>query len=57
MKSFKIYSNQNLIMKIQKQITQRLFSNISFINDHIIVMNETDRTIVGLLWHENIMIS
>ena len=25
------------------------------INDHIIIMNETDRTSVGLLFHENII--
>ena len=25
------------------------------IKDHLHVMNETDRTIVALLWHENII--
>ena len=38
-----------------KEITQKLFSNSSSISDHINMMNDTDRTIVGLLWHENII--
>ena len=25
------------------------------LNKHATIMNETDRTIVGLLWHENII--
>ena len=38
-----------------KKITQKLINEEMFINDHLTVMNETDRTIVGLLWHENIV--
>jgi hypothetical protein len=38
-----------------KKITQKLISNYFPINDHATIMNETDRTIVGLLWHENII--
>ena len=38
-----------------KKITQRLINVPYSINDHLTVMNETDRTIVGLLWHENII--
>ena len=38
-----------------KQITQKLINNKYHINDHLSIMNETDRTIVGLLWHENII--
>ena len=38
-----------------KKITQKLINNPSHINDHLTIMNETDRTIVGLLWHENII--
>ena len=38
-----------------KQITTKLFSTSHNIEDHNIIMNETDRTIVGLLWHENVI--
>jgi SpoVK/Ycf46/Vps4 family AAA+-type ATPase len=38
-----------------KKITQKLINNNYNINDHSTIMNETDRTIVGLLWHENII--
>jgi len=38
-----------------KKITNKLINNNYSINDHNNVMNETDRTSVGLLWHENII--
>lgn len=38
-----------------KKITQKLINNYYNIDKHNVVMNETDRTIVGLLWHENII--
>jgi hypothetical protein len=38
-----------------KKITQKLINNPYSIHEHITIMNETDRTIVGLLWHENII--
>jgi len=38
-----------------KHITQKLLNNKYSINDHLTIMNETDRTIIGLLWHENII--
>jgi hypothetical protein len=38
-----------------KQITQKLINSKYHINEHLSIMNETDRTIVGLLWHENII--
>ena len=38
-----------------KEITQKLIRSNYSINDHLTIMNETDRTIVGLLWHENII--
>jgi len=38
-----------------KKITNKLFSNNYLMNEHINIMNETDRTSVGLLWHENII--
>ena len=38
-----------------KKITTKLINNQYNINEHINIMNETDRTSVGLLWHENII--
>jgi hypothetical protein len=38
-----------------KEITQKLFNNSYAIGEHTNIMNDTDRTIVGLLWHENII--
>lgn len=67
---YKIYKNKedllnlNLIENIfhinsynddTKNITLKLLNNKVSIDDHNILMNETDRTIVGLLWHENII--
>ena len=38
-----------------KQITKRLLNSSVNIKEHLQIINETDRTIVGLLWHENIV--
>jgi hypothetical protein len=38
-----------------RKITKKLINNKYSIDEHLTVMNETDRTIVGLLWHENII--
>ena len=38
-----------------KKITNKLIHNYYKLNDHMNIMNETDRTSVGLLWHENII--
>jgi len=38
-----------------KTVTKKLINNYHGIGDHNKIMNETDRTIVGLLWHENII--
>ena len=38
-----------------RKITKKLFNNCFSLDDHLTIMNETDRTIVGLLWHENII--
>jgi DNA polymerase III delta prime subunit len=38
-----------------KEITQKLFKEAYSISEHINMMNDTDRTIVGLLWHENVI--
>jgi DNA polymerase III delta prime subunit len=38
-----------------KKITNKLINNYYNIDEHIHTMNETDRTSVGLLWHENII--
>jgi hypothetical protein len=38
-----------------KQLTQKLFNHNYPIEQHGTLLNETDRTIVGLLWHENVI--
>ena len=38
-----------------KKITNKLINTYYNINEHNNIMNETDRTSVGLLWHENII--
>jgi hypothetical protein len=38
-----------------KKITQKLINSAYPISDHNTLINETDRTIIGLLWHENII--
>ena len=67
---YEIYSNHHSILKNEiiqkifkpksqnentKEITKNLLNTHYDITKHNIVMNETDRTIVGLLWHENII--
>ena len=66
----KIYKTQeeilknNLILKIfekknynenTKDITNLLLNNEYNINQHNLIMNETDRTSIGLLFHENVI--
>jgi len=38
-----------------KKITHKLMNNYYSLDQHNHIMNETDRTSVGLLWHENII--
>tara|TARA_Y100000816_G_scaffold246619_1_gene195028 strand:+ start:25 stop:1377 length:1353 start_codon:yes stop_codon:yes gene_type:complete len=38
-----------------KDITKKLILNKYKIDDHLQVINETERTIISLLWHENII--
>lgn len=38
-----------------KKITHKLINGYFPLNEHNNIMNETDRTSVGLLWHENII--
>ena len=67
---YKIYKNHCSILKNEiiqnilkpksynedtKEITKKLLNNNFTIDEHLTIMNETDRTIVGLLWHENII--
>ena len=56
--------NSNIIQNIflmksynddTRKITKKLINNNFAIEEHLTIMNETDRTIVGLLWHENII--
>ena len=68
--TYNIYTNQQSILKNQiiqnilqptiinedtKQITKKILQNYFPINDHAHIMNETDRTSVALLFHENII--
>ena len=65
-----IYDNNHIILKNEiiqdilkpksynedtKEITHKLLNNNYKLTEHINIMNDTDRTIVGLLWHENII--
>jgi hypothetical protein len=38
-----------------KEITKKMFNAHFSISDHQTLLNETDRTTLGLLWHENII--
>ena len=38
-----------------KKITSHLFNGHHNISDHASLISETDRTIIGLLWHENVI--
>lgn len=38
-----------------KKITKKMINQFFHLNEHNNLMNETDRTSVGLLWHENII--
>ena len=68
--TYDIYNNQQSILKNKiihsmfqpkaynedtKEITKKLLNFAYEIDDHIVLMNETDRTSVGLLFHENII--
>ena len=68
--TYDIYTNQQSILKNKiihnllqpktynedtKTITKKILNNKLTISDHILSMNETDRTSVGLLFHENII--
>ena len=67
---YNIYQNHHTILKNEiiqnifkpktynedtKKITQKLFNQAHHISEHNNMMNDTDRTTVGLLWHENII--
>ena len=66
----KIYKNNNDILNKERiinifltkayntdarNITKNLINKKYSFKDHLKIINETDRTIVGLLWHENII--
>jgi hypothetical protein len=38
-----------------KKTTKQLFTNQYHIDDHNKIINDTDRTSIGLLWHENVV--
>ena len=45
----------NFFQDDTKKITNLIIENKYDINEHSLILNDTDRTIVGLLWHENII--
>jgi len=56
--------NNNIIQNIfqlksynddTRKIVQKMYNTPYKLSDHLNVMSETDRTIIGLLWHENII--
>ena len=56
--------NNNIIQNIfqmksynddTRKIVQKMINSPYEMNEHLSIMNETDRTIIGLLWHENII--
>ena len=65
----KIYKNDRIILNKEiinimnkksysdetKEITSKLLNNRYAMKEHLQLINETDRTIVGLLWHENVI--
>ena len=68
--TYNIYKNQHSLLKNKiinnmfekknhnedtKQITKKLLNELIPIEKHSFVMNETDRTSIGLLFHENII--
>jgi len=68
--TYQMYKNQQSVFKNQmiqkmfqpgstnedtKEITKKLLNNKFELRDHSLIMNETDRTSVGLLFHENII--
>jgi hypothetical protein len=60
-KNHNLLFNMNLVFNTKyynddtRQVTRKMLNNNYDIKDHNIIMNETDRTIIGLLWHENII--
>ena len=55
LKSFSQVLKQKTNIEDSKKITKGLINHSISINEHNTFMNETDRTIVALLWHENII--
>jgi DNA polymerase III delta prime subunit len=45
----------NLFNTNTKEITKNLINNFYMVNEHTALLKDTDRTIVSLLWHENII--
>lgn len=38
-----------------KKITKKIMNHFVSLNEHLTIMNEMDRTIIAMLWHENII--
>ena len=50
-----LQTNDKSINDDTKNITNNLFNNNYDIANHNYIINDTDRTIIGLLWHENVI--
>ena len=50
-----ILFQNNIYNETSKNITRRIMTSRYNIEDHSTCINETDRTTIGLLWHENII--
>jgi DNA polymerase III delta prime subunit len=53
-------SNMDILLKKSfndntRVITKKLIHHMHHMDEHVTMINETDRTTVGLLWHENIV--
>ena len=46
---------RNPMIEETKQLTIRMMNHHMKLEDHLTMVNETERTILGLLWHENIV--
>ena len=50
------FSEASFSLEMLKQaVTKKILNQPFTLDEHSLIMNETDRTVVGLLWHENVI--
>lgn len=54
-KMISIIFEKKTINEDTKKITKKIMNHYVHLNEHISIMNEMDRTIIAMLWHENII--